>query len=149
MQMNARNGYQVYREAQAQELDQAKLILMMFAGAIRFLDRAMELGDGNPLEAGKYLSKTKKVILELISSLDMDNSGEMGAILFRAYQGLFLKLNTAHMRNDARRIAEVRGSLAELEDSWKQVFASPEYQDFRKNPTQLRATIHGGGYEGM
>ncbi len=143
MYMNAKNGYQAYRDAQARELDQSKLILMMFAGAVRFLDRSLEIGETDPAESGKYIAKAKNVILELISSLDMDNSGEMGPILFRAYQGLFLKLNTAHMQNDTQRIAEVRNSLLELEDSWKQVFASPEYQVFRNNPAQYRASLRG------
>lgn len=139
--MNAKNGYQAYQDAQAQELDQAKLILMMFAGAIRFLNRSLEVGKSDRGESGKYISKAKNVILELISSLDMDNSGEMGAILFRAYQGLFLKLNAAHMRDDMEKVAEVRDSLAELEGSWKQVFASPEYQAFRRNPARYRAAL--------
>jgi flagellar protein FliS len=144
MQMNAKNGYQAYRDAQAQELDQAKLILMMFAGAIRFLDRALEIGTSDLRESGKYISKAKNVILELISSLDLEHSGEMGAILFRAYQGLFVKLNVAHMRDDLVKVAEVRGSLAELEDSWKRVFASPEYQVFRRNPAEYRAALQAG-----
>lgn len=146
MRTNTKKGYEAYRDAQAQELDQAKLILMMFAGTVRFLDRALEIGDRNLVEAGKYLSKAKKVIMELISSLDMNNSGEMGPILFRTYQGLFLKLNTAHMLNDMHKIAEVRNSMAELEDSWRQVFASQEYQNFRRDPEQFRASLQGGEY---
>lgn len=143
MKTNMKRGYQVYQDAQAQELDQAKLILMMFAGAIRFLDRALDIGNMNDEHAGKFINRAKKVILELISSLDMDNAGEMGAVLFRAYHGLFLKLNTAYMQNDIRKIEEVRGSLAELEDSWRHVFSSPEYQRFQQNREQFRASLLG------
>jgi flagellar secretion chaperone FliS len=148
MRTNTKKGYEAYRDAQAQELDQAKLILMMFAGAVRFLDRALEIGDGNMFEAGKYISKAKKVIVELISSLDITNSGEMGPILFRTYQGLFLKLNTAHMQNDMRKTAEVRNSMAELEDSWRQVFASQEYQSYRRDPEQFRVSLREGEHGG-
>lgn len=145
MEINtARNGYQRYREAQAQELDQAKLILMMYAGAIRFLDKAIDLDPINREESGKYLCRTKDVILELMSSLDVDNSGEMGPILLRTYRRLFHKLNEAHLGDDLRKAAEVRASLAELEESWRQVFASPEYQRFRQNPEEYRAALMRG-----
>ncbi|MHB9030742.1 MAG: flagellar export chaperone FliS, partial [Candidatus Latescibacterota bacterium] len=129
------------QEVQAQELDQAKLVLMMFAGAVRFLDKAIELHFRDRMESGKYISKTKNIILELIASLDVENSGEMGTILLRAYRGLFTKLNEAHFRDDMEKAAEVRASLAELEESWKQVFASPEYHRFKQDRDQFRSSL--------
>lgn len=142
--MNAvKRGYLAYQEAQAHELDQAKLILMMFAGAIRFLDKALEVQKTDTMEMGRFISKAKNVILELISSLDIESGGEMGAILLRAYRGLFIKLNAAHMENDPRKISEVRNSLAELEESWKLVFAGWEYQAFKKNPEYFRTQSAG------
>jgi len=139
----AKRGYIAYQEAQANELDQAKLILMMFAGAIRFLDRALEMQKTDAMEMSRLISKAKNVILELISSLDIDNGGEIGTILMRAYRELFLKLNAAHIENDTRKITDVRNSLAELEGSWKQVFAGSEYQAFKKNRAQFRALYAG------
>jgi flagellar protein FliS len=140
---NIRKAHLAYREFQAQEHDQAKLILMMFAGAVRFLDKAIEIHARDKRESGKYISKTKNIILELIASLDIENSGEMGAILLRAYQGLFTKLNAAHLQDDMEKAAEVRASLAELEESWKQVFASPEYQNFKQDREHFRSSLLG------
>jgi len=139
----ARRGYEAYQEAQAQELDQAKLILMMFAGAVRFLSKAVESADADTVEADRYISKTKKIILELISSLDIENSGEMGAILLRAYRGLFLKLTAAQIQHDMRAVGEVRASLVELEDSWKTIFSGPEYRLFVENRDRARLVYAG------
>lgn len=127
------SGYTAYQEAQAYEVDQAKLILMMFSGSIKFLNNAIEAGDKNSNTMEKNVSKAKKVILELISSLNIDSSGEMGEILLKAYKGLFLKLNVAYVESDVTKLIEVRDSLAELEGSWKKVFQSPEYQKFKKS----------------
>ena len=127
------SGYTAYQEAQAHEVDQAKLIIMMFSGAINFLNKAIETAETDIKEMEKFVSKAKKVILELISSLNVENSGEMGEILMRAYRGLFIKLNVAYIENDVNKITEVRDSLAELEDSWEKVFQSPEYQKFKKS----------------
>ena len=124
-------GYITYQKARADELEQSELILMMFSGAIHFLDRALELPESDKIEMSKYVSKAKNVLLEIMSSLNMEDSEEMGKILFKAYRGLFIKLNAAHIVDDTKKIKEVRDSLAELEDAWKQIFKSEEYTNFK------------------
>lgn len=125
------SGYAAYQEAQAYDVDQAKLILMMFSGSKKFLNKAVEVADTDSKTMEKNVSKAKKVILELISSLNIDNSGEMGEILLKAYKGLFIKLNVAYVEYDVTKIIEVRDSLEELGESWKKIFQSPEYQEFK------------------
>jgi len=136
------SGYAVYQEAQAHEVDQAKLILMMFSGSIKFLNNAIEAADTDSETMKKNVSKAKKVILELISSLNIDDSGEMGEILLKTYKGLFIKLNVAYVENDVAKITEVRDSLTELEDSWKKIFQSPEYQKFKKSRERQLKKLH-------
>lgn len=138
-----KKGYRAYREAQVQDLDQAKLIIMMFSGAVRFLDKAIALDPVNRMESGKYLSKAKLVLLELMASLDIENSGEMGPILLHTYRALFHKLNEAHLQDNIGKAIEVRASLFELENAWRQVFASPEYQRFKRDPEGYRAALLG------
>jgi len=126
-------GYGVYQEAQAQELDQAKLVLMMYRGAINFLDKALEAGKTDKIQMGHYVSKAKNVILELMLSLNLEESGEMGEMLLRMYQKLFKKLNVAHMRDDTVKIAAVKDSFEELEETWIMVFESDLYQEFKQD----------------
>lgn len=125
------NGIAAYQEAQARELDQAKLILMMYAGAIRFLDKALDISETDRRESSAYISRTKDVILELIASLNLDEGGEIGEILLHTYRRLFTKLNIAYIDDDYGKVDEVRQSLVELEDAWKQIFNSPAYQEFK------------------
>ncbi len=107
-------GYSTYLRAQANEREQSELILMMYAGGINFLDRALDMAEKDKIEMAKYVMKAKSILLELMSSLDVENSGEMGEILLRAYRILFNKLNSAHMMDDIKEIREVRDSLAVL-----------------------------------
>ena len=67
-----KQGYGVYQEAQAQELDQAKLILMMYTGAITYLNKALEVSKTNKIEMGEYMSLSKNFILELMASLNVE-----------------------------------------------------------------------------
>ena len=122
-----KKAYGTYQEAQANELDQAQLILMMYRGSINFLNKALKVGVEDKIAMGNYISKAKNVILELMMSLNLEEGGEMGNILLRMYKRLFAKLNTAHMADDVSKVAEVRDSLQELEDAWRQVFKSEEY----------------------
>lgn len=131
-------GYGVYQEAQARELDQAQLILMMYRGAINFLNKALVAGKTDKVVMGHYVSKCKKVILELMLSINIEEGGKMGEMLLNMYQKLFKKLNAAHMIDDMERIAQVRDSLQELEDTWRQVFKSDKYRKFKEDRNNYR-----------
>ena len=128
-----KKGYLEYQKAHAEQLEQSELILMMFSGGINFLDKALNLAETDKVEMGKYVSKAKNVLLELMSSLNIEDSGEIGNILFKVYRTLFNKLNSAYILDDFKKIGEVRDSLAELESAWKKVFNSKVYEDFKKN----------------
>ena len=124
-------GFQAYQEAQANQLEQSQLILMMFSGGIKFLDKALELAENDKVGMSENVLKAKNVLLELISSLNIEDSGEIGNTLLNAYKRLFQKLNAAHMNDDTLKIREVRDSMAELEDVWEKIFSSEEYKKFK------------------
>ncbi|MFC1541268.1 flagellar export chaperone FliS [Candidatus Latescibacterota bacterium] len=124
-------GFKAYQEAQANQLEQSKLVLMMFSGGIKFLDKALVLAETDKVQMSENISKAKNVLLEIISSLNIEDSGEIGTTLLNAYKRLFQKLNTANMNDDTKKISEVRNSLAELEEVWKKIFSSDEYEQFK------------------
>jgi len=86
-----------------------------------------------PVQGMNTSQVRKNVILELISSLNIEESGEMGEILLRTYRGLFIKLNVACIESDVEKITEVRDSLIELNSAWGKVFQSAEYLEFKRD----------------
>jgi len=132
------HGYNIYKKAQADELDQAQLILMMYRGAVNFLDKALETGVTDKIQMSHYISKAKQVIIELMLSLNLEDSGDMGEMLLDMYQRLYKKLNVAHMRDHRQKVAEVKDSLEELEETWQRVFQSAEYKKFKQDREQFR-----------
>ena len=134
-----KKGYLAYQNAQANELEQSTLILMMFSGGIDFLNKALEDWEKDKTGMNKYISKAKTVLLELMSSLNIEDSGKIGQILFRAYKELFIKLTAAHLQDDMQKIVEVRDSLVELEETWKEVFKGEENGMFKKDKEYLKA----------
>ncbi len=142
--MYKQQAYGAYQQAQAQDYDQAQLILMMYRGGINFLNKALEAGKTDKVQMGHYVSKAKKVLIELMLSLNVKDSGQMGEVLLNMYQRLFRKLNAAHMADDRRKIGEVRDSLEELEDAWRQIFSSEEYRKFKGNRNQFKQNLVNG-----
>ncbi len=126
-------GFEAYQEAQANQLEQSQLILMLYSGGIKFLDKALELAETDKFGMSENVSKAKEVILELISSLNIEDTGGIGNTLLNTYKRLFQKLNAAHMNDDMVKIREVRDSMAELENVWEEIFSSEEYEKFKMN----------------
>ena len=127
------------------EYDQSELILMMYSGAVGFLEKALAVADRDPVAMSGYLSKAKNVLLELMSSLNLDESGEVGGLLLNTYSRQFHTLHVAQMTNNAEKVAEVRDSLIEIEDAWKDVFESEEYLAFKR---QSRRMPGGASFKG-
>jgi len=130
MTVTPHKGYSAYQEARINEFDQSELILMMYSGAVTFLGKALASSD-NKLVMGRYVMKTKKILLELMASLNIEDSGEIGTLLLNTYSRQYHTLHAAHLADDVNKIGLVRDSLIELEDAWKQVFKSEEYLKFK------------------
>ena len=135
-------GIRVYQQAHENEIEQSTLILMMYSGGIGFLDKALAAKDTDRRLADDQILKAKNVLLELMSSLNLDEGGDMGQLLFRTYRSLFVKLTSAHIAGDFARIAGVRDELKELESAWKEVFDGDEYRFFKQKKSR-EATAHG------
>lgn len=130
MTVTQHKGFSAYREARINEFEQSELILMMYSGAVNFLEKALAASN-NKLEMGQYVMKAKKILLELMASLNIEDSGEIGRLLLNTYSRQYHTLHAAHLTDDVNKIGLVRDSLIELEDAWKQVFKSEEYLNFK------------------
>ena len=67
-----------YMQTQITTTNQGELLLMLYAGAIKFLTRAREeIEKKNYSEKGMLISKAMDVIAELDGSLNMERGGEL------------------------------------------------------------------------
>ncbi len=121
-------GIGAYQEAQAREMSQGQLILLMFTGAIRFLDRAIEAGADRAADMNAHAAKAGNILLELMASLNFSEGGEMAHLLMRTYRHLFARLQAARISDDPVILKQIRDEIAELEDAWRQVIAGAAEQ---------------------
>ncbi|MFN3245729.1 MAG: flagellar export chaperone FliS, partial [Leptonema sp. (in: bacteria)] len=78
--------YDVYKDTEIQTADQGKLILMLYDGAIRFLNIAIDNMDYRKYDiVNNNIIKAQDIITELMLSLNMDQGGEIAKNLFNIY----------------------------------------------------------------
>jgi flagellar protein FliS len=109
-----------YRKTEVNTSDRVKVISLLYDGAINFIKVArkrIELGD----IAGKglYIGKASSVVGELLSSLNMEEGGEIAKNLSRLYDFVMDRLINANMKNDQKALDEAEKVLDVLRSAWK------------------------------
>ncbi len=138
---------QAYKKAAVTTKDQGTLILMLYDGTIRYLKTAANKINKEDLEgAHNAISKAKAIISELMTSLNMDQSGRVGSSLKSLYVYMFNRLIDANIQKNVAYIDEVCDLMSELRDGWrtvvnqkKEVAKNTQFKaisEFPKRPTQ-------------
>ena len=121
-----RNPWQSYRQVATQTATPGQLVLMLFDGAIRFLERArqgFELED--PLEFNQTINnnvlRAQAIINELNLALDMDKGGDCAMTLRRLYNYMDVRLQEANQYKKEDGILDVVRRLTILRDAWAEM----------------------------
>ena len=113
------NQQNAYRKASVNTLDQNKLIVMLYDGAIKQSGFALEHIKKNDIEkAHNALVKAKNIVAELMSSLNMEKGGEVAKNLKSLYAFMFSQLIEANMNKESKPVVTVIGLLKELREAW-------------------------------
>lgn len=109
--------YQKYQQAQAQTASKPKLLIMLYDGAIRFVQAGIEgIEERNYEKANTNLCKAQAIVHELISSLNFDYpiSNDLLAI----YEYMLRCLIESNIHKNATKAKEVAEHLKELRETW-------------------------------
>jgi len=120
------NPWQSYRQVATKTATPGQLVLMLFDGALRFLDKALagfELDD--PLDSNLAINnnilKAQEIIRELNASLNLEQGGEFAVTMRRLYNFYDLQLSQSNLKKDPagvelviRLLSVIRGAWAEM-----------------------------------
>lgn len=141
--MAVSNPYKQYKKTQIDGADQGKLILMLYDGAIKFINKALELieekSPGNIENIHNNIVKAQDIITELMSSLNMD-AGDLAQRLFSIYMYMNNRLIEANINKNAEPLNEVKNYLMELKGAWQEAsktVASEEYPRAREEGVNI------------
>ena len=121
--MSTYSNYQnAYKKASVNTLDQNKLIIMLYDGAIKNANFAVEYMKSGEIEkVHDSLIKTKNIVTELLATLNMESGGEIAKNLKSLYSYMFGQLIEANMEKTSEPVLNVIDLLKELRGAWVQI----------------------------
>jgi flagellar protein FliS len=121
-----RNPLQSYKTISLETAPPGRLVLMLFDGAIKFLEKA-KLGFGieDPVEMNETvhnnITRAQDIINELNSTLNMDQGGEIAVVLRDLYVYMENKLFESNIRKEIEGVQEVIDRISTLQEGWSEM----------------------------
>jgi len=128
------NYQNAYKKASVNTLDQTKLIIMLYDGAIKNASFAVEhMKSGQIEKVHDCLIKTKNIVTELMATLNMDRGGDIANNLQSLYSYMFSQLIEANMNKKTEPVVIVIDLLKELRAAWTQINSKKKNDAKRQN----------------
>lgn len=116
-----------YKTAEVGTASKIKLVIMMYDGAIRFLNECKKRIDkGDIAGRGLYISKAQRIVSELQDSLNIQQGGEIALQLEQLYTFLIHNITKANLKGEKMYIDQSIAVLENLRDAWKQVMGNAQ-----------------------
>lgn len=120
------NPYLEYQNNLVNTADPKQLIVMLYDGAIRFLEAsASYMGNFRTYDkANNNMLRAQDIITELMVSLDMERGGEIAKNLLSLYIFMKKELLEANMKKSPEKVYGVIKLLKELKSAWEEIDTS-------------------------
>ncbi|MCW5933023.1 MAG: flagellar export chaperone FliS [Fimbriimonadia bacterium] len=142
MYSSASDQQLLYLETAVETAHPTRLIVMLYDGAIRFLcqaEEAMLIPDYE--KQNHFIVKAQRIVAELMSSLNLQEGGEVAENLLQIYAYLYNQLVEANLNDQRETLEHVRHLLSELREAWDTIASQEEVPC---PPTQnVKVSLHG------
>ncbi|MBQ9452383.1 MAG: flagellar export chaperone FliS [Desulfovibrio sp.] len=118
---------QAYFQTNVSTTDQGRLLLMLYDGALKFIQQARVKMLAKDFAAkGILISKVIDIINELSSSLNLDKGGSLAENLNNLYLLCTARLLRANLKMDLESLDSVESILSGLRGAYAQIIDTPE-----------------------
>ena len=108
-----------YRKSAVTTASPLQLVIMLYDGALRFIETATEaLESGDRFKQNHASQKAQKIVTELMACLDMQRGGEVAQNLFALYSFVYNRLVEANLEDRSDYYAQAGKVLSDLKVSW-------------------------------
>lgn len=115
-----KNAAQFYKQNSVQTASPAKIILMLYDGAVKFCNIAEEAMKENDVEkANVNIQKAQKIIVQLRVSLD--TKYPVSQEFDRVYDYIYRRLVEANMKKDVTVLEDAQRHIRTMRETWKEV----------------------------
>ncbi len=116
--------FETYRKTDVFTANRETILLMMYAGALRFLKQAIQAAEeGNLSEKGKWIGKTQEIVNELRSTLNFEAGADIAHSLEALYVFVSDRLLMGGSNRDVKPLKEALGVLTTLNSAWEEAIA--------------------------
>ncbi|MBF0308511.1 MAG: flagellar export chaperone FliS [Magnetococcales bacterium] len=113
-------GLRSYKASRANTAAREDLLILLYEGAIRFLERSIQEFEGKNLSEHKmFLRRGLMIVSELQSTLDFQKGGELAIQLFELYGYMLEQLTLANIAKEMEPIRRVVRQLNILLEGWR------------------------------
>jgi flagellar protein FliS len=120
--MTQANARKSYKTVATQTAAPGNLVLMLYDGALRFLQRAVEFNQG----VNNNILRAQSIINELNTSLDMDQGGELADKLRGLYNYFDERLQEGNIAKEQQPVDEVIDRLNVIRDAWREMLTQQQ-----------------------
>ncbi|EQA36124.1 flagellar protein FliS [Leptospira inadai serovar Lyme str. 10] len=111
-----------YKSNEISTVSQGRLIVMLYEGAIRFLNVAIENNTPRKYDVvNNNILKAQDIVTELMLALNLEDGGEVANNLLGIYVYVKKRLLEANMRKDSEIMKEIIKYLEDLKNAWDEV----------------------------
>ncbi len=124
--MSYQRPWNSYRQISAHTASPGQLVLMLYDGAIRFLEKSLSGFDmDDPVDYNQTINnnllRAQSIISELSSTLNMDQGGQLAHTLRRLYSYMDDRLTESNLRKTPDGIRDTISRLTVLRDAWQEM----------------------------
>ena len=130
---NMLNSASTYRRTQVETAPAGQLVVLLYDGAVKFLDKALDHFGSKKLDViNENILKTQNILTELMLSLDLDGPSDpvFTRRLYGLYDYMHRRLVEANLKKDPEPVREVRRYLDDLRGAWSQASAKASVPDY-------------------
>ncbi len=99
-----------------------KLVVMLYDGALRFMEATKRaMADHDLYKQNEQMLRAQNIVVELMSTLDMDKGGEISSNLLSLYTYVLEQLIEANVNDSPEHIDRASKVMSELRDGWVQL----------------------------
>jgi flagellar secretion chaperone FliS len=121
--------YKAYSRA-AHTVNKTRQVVMLYDGAIRFLQHAGEAIEKKDYETRYHkLVRVSDILMGLQSCLDFDVGGASAKVLFDFYSMMDRRVFALHRSNDGQACEVIIRELKEMRDVWDRIDRAQEASD--------------------
>ena len=126
--IQSNNGWQSYRKVAVQTASPGHLVLMLYDGAISFLERALTgFNCKDPAEFNQTISnniiRAQNIIREMNIRLDMERGEDVAENLRKLYNYFNKRLQQANFKKNREPIEEVIRHIRVIRDAWAEMLS--------------------------